>query len=182
MPKGRRSPSPVRAYGARKHENGVRKREEGFLYPNGFIARCLRFACLLVSTRDKDPKRSAFVFPGPAPSSLEINSFFSVKTSQRLISMQRNPLFFCFVDTPSIAFRYPPPDSARIGYATEWDILHLYEAVHRRCQRPPKGLGTNKTRNTTMSRIVQELCESRGDRPGLSVLTSLLVSVDVKLY
>ena len=29
--------------------------------------------------------------------------------------------------------------------------------------------------------IVQELCESRGTRPGLSVLTSLLVSVDVKL-
>ena len=30
--------------------------------------------------------------------------------------------------------------------------------------------------------IVQELCESRGGRPGLSVLTSLLVSVDVKVY
>ena len=30
--------------------------------------------------------------------------------------------------------------------------------------------------------IVQELCESRGGRPGLSVLTSLLVYVDVKLY
>ena len=30
--------------------------------------------------------------------------------------------------------------------------------------------------------IVQELCESRGGRPGLSVLTSLLVSVDVKTY
>ena len=29
---------------------------------------------------------------------------------------------------------------------------------------------------------VQELCESRGRRPGLSVLTSLLVSVDVKIY
>ena len=28
----------------------------------------------------------------------------------------------------------------------------------------------------------QELCESRGERPGLSVLTSLLVSVDVKNY
>ena len=28
--------------------------------------------------------------------------------------------------------------------------------------------------------IVQELCDSRGGRPGLSVLTSLLVSVDVK--
>ena len=30
--------------------------------------------------------------------------------------------------------------------------------------------------------IVQELCESRGGRPGLSVLMSLLVSVDVKIY
>ena len=30
--------------------------------------------------------------------------------------------------------------------------------------------------------IVQELCESRGGRPKLSVLTSLLVSMDVKLY
>ena len=30
--------------------------------------------------------------------------------------------------------------------------------------------------------IVQELCESRGGRPGLTVLTSLLVSVGVKLY
>ena len=30
--------------------------------------------------------------------------------------------------------------------------------------------------------IVQELCESGGGRPGLSVLTSLLVSVDVKIY
>jgi len=30
--------------------------------------------------------------------------------------------------------------------------------------------------------IVQELCESRGGRPGLSVLTSLQISVDVKQY
>ena len=30
--------------------------------------------------------------------------------------------------------------------------------------------------------IVQELCESRGGRPGLFVLTSLLISVDVKIY
>ena len=35
---------------------------------------------------------------------------------------------------------------------------------------------------STAKIIVQELCESRGGRPGLSVLTSLLVSVDVKLY
>ena len=30
--------------------------------------------------------------------------------------------------------------------------------------------------------IVQELCESRGGRPGLSVLMSLLASMDVKIY
>ena len=30
--------------------------------------------------------------------------------------------------------------------------------------------------------IVQELCESRGGRPGLTILTSLLVSMDVKIY
>ena len=30
--------------------------------------------------------------------------------------------------------------------------------------------------------IVQKLCESGGGRPGLSVLTSILVSVDVKNY
>ena len=35
---------------------------------------------------------------------------------------------------------------------------------------------------TVSAFIVQELCESRGGRPGLSVLTSLLVSVDVKIY
>ena len=34
----------------------------------------------------------------------------------------------------------------------------------------------------TNKHIVQELCESRGGRSGLSVLTSLLVSVDVKIY
>ena len=36
--------------------------------------------------------------------------------------------------------------------------------------------------STGVVTIVQELCESRGGRPGLFVLTSLLVSVDVKLY
>ena len=30
--------------------------------------------------------------------------------------------------------------------------------------------------------IVQELCESRGGRPGLPVLTILMVSVDVKQH
>ena len=42
---------------------------------------------------------------------------------------------------------------------------------------------THKRESTGfIGNIVQELCESRGGRPGLSVLTSLLVSVDVKNY
>ena len=43
-------------------------------------------------------------------------------------------------------------------------------------------LGIYTTIDLYTTVIVQELCESRGGRPGLSVLTSLLVSVDVKLY
>ena len=39
-----------------------------------------------------------------------------------------------------------------------------------------------KQNERTCIHIVQELCDSRGGRPGLSVLTSLLVSVDVKIY
>ena len=45
------------------------------------------------------------------------------------------------------------------------------------------GIGPYKySRSSQHYYIVQELCESRGGRPGLSVLTSLLVSVDVKIY
>ena len=42
--------------------------------------------------------------------------------------------------------------------------------------------GGRKSEGSTADTIVQELCESRGGRSGLSVLTSLLVSVDVKIY
>ena len=41
--------------------------------------------------------------------------------------------------------------------------------------------GVYKERSRHHHHMVQELCESRGGRLGLSVLTSLLVSVDVKL-
>ena len=43
------------------------------------------------------------------------------------------------------------------------------------------GLKT-RTLNRDREFIVQELCESRGGRPGLSVLISLMVSVDVKQH
>ena len=42
------------------------------------------------------------------------------------------------------------------------------------------GLPLNKKHKLYIT--VQELCESRGGRPGLSVLTSLMVSVDVKQH
>ena len=54
-----------------------------------------------------------------------------------------------------------------------------------RTEIPGGGAGgaiPNATLHCHHHNIVQELCESRGGRPGLSVLTSLLVSVDVKLY
>ena len=48
----------------------------------------------------------------------------------------------------------------------------------------PVNVPMNKTAKAQacLPAIVQELCESRGGRPGLSVLTILLVSVDVKNY
>ena len=52
--------------------------------------------------------------------------------------------------------------------------IHLYDS-RQRCPY------LKETRNKKQI-IVQELCESRGGRPGLSVLTSLLVSVDVNIY
>ena len=45
--------------------------------------------------------------------------------------------------------------------------------------KPPSNKSVTEHYNVL---IVQELCESRGGRPGLFVLTSLLVSVDVKIY
>ena len=51
--------------------------------------------------------------------------------------------------TPSIAFRHPPPNSARFSYATEVALFYLRAAVHRRGQRPPKGSGTVRTVETT---------------------------------
>ena len=44
------------------------------------------------------------------------------------------------------------------------------------------GVSVYRPQRLHMAYIVQELCESRGGRPGLSVLTSLLVSVAVKIY
>ena len=49
------------------------------------------------------------------------------------------------------------------------------------CIKKKKKKPLQKAKLSNTFNIVQELCESRGGRPGLSVLTSLMVSVDVKL-
>ena len=56
----------------------------------------------------------------------------------------------------------------------------LFISTKQRTRRADDGY--KKNRPIARHRIVQELCESRGGRPGLSVLTSLLVSADVKNY
>ena len=74
------------------------------------------------------------------------------KSNQRLSVTKRRPSFVSLPYGPhsaSIAFRHLPPNSARIGYATAWSTLYLCAAVSRRGQRPPKGVGTNKTVNAT---------------------------------
>ena len=74
------------------------------------------------------------------------------KTKKTKTVTKRRPSFVSLPYGPhsaSIAFRHLPPNSARTGYATAWSTLYLCAAVSRRCQRPPKGVGTNKTVNAT---------------------------------
>ena len=60
-----------------------------------------------------------------------------------------------------------------------WLFRHQFPNNPLPSLRSPMLKSKNKLANTS---IVQELCESRGGRPGLSVLMSLLVSLDVKIY
>ena len=54
----------------------------------------------------------------------------------------------------------------------------MTEGEHR--ERWDSVSGFIKAGRRAQTARVQELCESRGGRPGLSVLTSLMVFVDVK--
>ena len=70
--------------------------------------------------------------------------------------MQSEPIKTCAQvpeDTAHSEHRFPqhlPPNSARFGYAAEGALdLYLRAAVHRRGQRPPKGLGTDTTVEAT---------------------------------
>ena len=71
--------------------------------------------------------------------------------------------------------------------ASKTSLKFLFQSLHRlpvqqRIQYKINALCYKCITRNALSYIVQELCESRGGRPGLSVLTSLLVSVDVKIY
>ena len=57
-----------------------------------------------------------------------------------------------------------------------------HEKTAQRLDVRPKRTDNKHIEQEDLEVIVQKLCESRGGRPGLSVLTSLLVSVDVKQY
>jgi len=67
---------------------------------------------------------------------------------------------------------------------TSWSLLRLRTdgLVHR---GPPQSQQCSDSQRGFLSVLIciaQELCESRGGRPGMSVLTSLMVSVDVKQH
>jgi len=52
--------------------------------------------------------------------------------------------------TASIAFRHLPPNSARTGYVVERALfISVQLSTDTSCQRPPKGIGINKTAEAT---------------------------------
>ena len=67
------------------------------------------------------------------------------------------------------------------GYRDPTGIAHLKDEA--RLHRSVATGISNKSSNIDCIHFrVQELCKSRGDHPGLSVLTSLMVSVDINQY
>ena len=65
------------------------------------------------------------------------------------------------------------------GYRDPTGIAHLKDEA-RLHRSVATGISNKSSNIDCIDFRVQELCKSRGDHPGLSVLTSLLVSVDVK--
>ena len=72
----------------------------------------------------------------------------------------------------------------RIGKAGEPCFIGLRivcSSVQQLNGEAPSGMYKNRSKSHP-DVIVQQLCDSRPGRPGLSVLTSLLASVDGKIY
>ena len=98
----------------------------------------------------------------------------------------------CVWTTDKLLFSLIEPYVALLGskhQLTNWQafktLIEQWKSgdAHRSVKKKKNKKEKQRRKIQTHKRfIVQELCVSRGGRPGLSVLTSLLVSVDVKLY
>ena len=82
---------------------------------------------------------------------------------------------------------YPRPENGTEQRHGSFDAMHKVKGFRVRVPHLPSAVfvwldSLTASLPQHVKFIVQELCESRGGRPGLSVLTSLLVSVDVKHY
>ena len=80
-----------------------------------------------------------------------------------------------------------PPATKHIGFLLLYALAALMAicvtntvAIYTSEKR--SGLSVSRVPDTVFTLIVQKPCESRGGRPGLFVLMSLMDSVDVKLY
>ena len=98
-----------------------------------------------------------------------------VSTSRRYTSMNKIPCCcwsVCFTSTETVGLLGTGAQDVHLDFHT---VPELWRSLLYVCAISVLG-------PVNAPFIVQELCESRGGRPGLSVLTCLLVSVDVKNY
>ena len=140
----------------------------------GVVVFVCLFACLFVCLFKKEKVFFFFFFSSSSSSSSSSFSLFLyfiiygkgrgcsvylfvclfVLRKKRFISHQKQQQLRISrnnAHTPTFIFRHLPPNSAaRTGFATEVALFTCaHQHVHRRCQHPPKGLGTNKTVKAT---------------------------------
>ena len=114
------------------------------------------------------------------PQTVRQNKTFSVHKSQ---DWGQNTVIAWKEYRPGI-FCLPSAIYGSFEYAILFHLMHSPSTpfCHHCELTQGSWLTIKKNSEKGVSVIVQELCESQGSRPGLFVLTSLLVSVDVKLY
>ena len=116
---------------------------------------------------------SGFLYTSQSTFSFLISAFFQAKL-HFLQKRQENAITCSIFVIVTVA-----GELCKLARVTGPEFPHHFSPV--RCLLPATGRCRAAVQKTLLY-IVQELCESRGGRPGMSVLTSLLVSVDVKLY
>ena len=110
---------------------------------------------------------------------IRIMSALADRDSQKLQKPDHPSVYIISFELPGTRLLAAHP-SRRVCVFFFFFFLPSQTALTQCLTRQPT---TDKSKISVVSLdIVQELCESRGGRPGLSLLTSLLVSVDVKIY